>query len=86
MKNRGKTTGFMGNNGAGVSVADINRGYLRVPDPDVPPLTRTIEGIDGEKITVKNYERFAFDPETGREYDPYHGGFLRRDPHNPNER
>jgi len=95
LPDRHTSTGFTGKNGAGVSVADINRGYLRV-DADVPPKTVTYDGFDGESRTTDNFERMSYSPEdrtrqtqladAGETVDTFAGGFLPRTPLNPNDR
>lgn len=95
MPDRRVSSGFSGRNGAGVSVADAERGFMRV-DADVPSKTRTYEGLDGEKRTTENYERMDYSPhdrtrqtqlsDAGETVDKYAGGFLPRAPLNPNER
>lgn len=98
MPSRGKTVGMRGNNGAGVSAADVNRGHMSYGDPPgTPPLRTTLTTFDGEKTSVMNWERSGYeskDPSrqtpTGRprdkEFDQFDGGFLSRDPFHQHER
>jgi hypothetical protein len=72
--------------GFGASAADLARGYKAL-DGDAPPKTLTYRGMmDGESMTMPNPERMTYDAESGEMVDKYRGGFLPRDPHNPDER
>lgn len=69
------------------------RGYTPVADPDLPPKTITIGGdspvVPGRgqgRMTIPNYERQVYDPDTESYVDKYRDGFLPRDPSHPNER
>lgn len=83
MPSRGKTSGFTGRNGANVSAADINRGFLRPGDPPDTP-------------SRDSWERSGYEPNdpsrqtpTGRPeggFDSFDGGFLDRDPFSKHER
>jgi hypothetical protein len=77
--------------GFGASAADLARGYQTVADPDMP--AKTIKTPFG---AMPNYERESYVPQdssrqtpfrnAGKSEDAYAGGFVKRTPHNPNER
>lgn len=83
MPSRGKTSGFTGKNGAGTSVADINRGYRDVGDP---PGTPAADSWERSEYIPRDRSRQTPAREGDGLHDSYDGGFLDRDPFQQHER
>lgn len=84
MASRGKTSGFTGRNGAGVSAGDINRGYIDAGDPPDTPARDSWERMSGG--IYPGYDGGGRQTKVDMPDDAYAGGFLSRDPFTKHDR